>query len=50
MIKLRISFQDAAEKDKAIDSLKRDFEVLHISKTSNGKGPYKKTYIDLSTK
>lgn len=47
MIKVRISYQDETEKDKLIKGLKDEFKVLHESKSCNGKGPYKKTYIDL---
>lgn len=50
MLKIRISYMDAAEKDKLINKLKNDFKVLPESKLNNGKGPYKKTYIDISTK
>lgn len=47
MIKLKVSYKDAEEKDKLIRELKNLFKVVNVSKEYDKKGEYKRIYVDL---
>lgn len=48
MLKIRITYNNEAEKDRVIDIIKNQFDVLNISKEYKGRGDseYSNVYID----
>lgn len=48
MLKIRITYNNEAEKDRAIDIIKNQFDVLNISKEYKRRGDskYSNVYID----
>ena len=45
MIKLKVSYQSDTDKEKIIRSLKKDFNIIKVSKEKEGS--YKRIYINL---
>lgn len=52
MLKIRITYADKSELDKAIEKLKKEFRVLSISKEYKGRGRslYSNVYLDVENK
>lgn len=50
MIKIRLTYADAEEKDIAIEKIKENFKVLNISREYKGHGnsQYSNVYIDVN--
>lgn len=52
MLKIRITYADKSELDKAIKKLEKEFNVLSISKEYKGRGnsKYSNVYLDVENK
>ena len=52
MLKIRITYADGEEMQKAIDKINKDFKVLSISKEYKGRGNsiYSNIYLDVENK
>lgn len=52
MLKIRITYADKSELDKAIEKLQKEFNVLSISKAYKGRGnsKYSNIYLDVENR